>query len=404
MKMRGFRFPCRTVLFVAALLAGCHRGEAGDEGRRDGSAAPTPTSERAARGVHVAPALVDSGRIRTARVARRPPIGAVRLPADVVATPEGAAEAGTLLAGRIARFESREGDPVKRGQILAWIDAPEAARAVADLVRAKTRTETQSRKVARLEGLVASEAATHIALEDARLELDLARADLAAARTLVGSLGLAEPSESISDKGAAIPARLPIRSPVDGVVVERSAPLGAHVTPETRLFRLVSEGRALVEARIADGADVTISPTDRAYVLRRGRDRCAARVLGVLPQVEASTRSRKVRLAPEGICEGLTPGAQAEVQIEVSAANADSGVDDALVVPARAALETKATTIVFVKGSAPGAFDVRPIEPGLRIGDDLVVVDGLAEGEEVVVDGAVLLKGELMRSELGGEE
>jgi cobalt-zinc-cadmium efflux system membrane fusion protein len=137
-----------------------------------------------ARMVRVAPGLVESGRIRTVRATRRAPKGAVRLPAEIVASPEGAAETGTLLAGRIARFEFREGDRVKRGQVLAWVDAPEAARAVSDLIRARARTETQSRKVKRLEGLVASEAAAQVALDDARLELELARADLAAARTL----------------------------------------------------------------------------------------------------------------------------------------------------------------------------------------------------------------------------
>ncbi|MBX3206240.1 MAG: efflux RND transporter periplasmic adaptor subunit [Labilithrix sp.] len=357
------------------------------------------------RAVHIAPALVDAGRVRTAPVTRRRPTGALRLPADVVATPEGAAEAGTLLAGRVARFESREGDHVRRGQVLAWLDAPEAARAVADFVRARTRTQTLARKVTRLEGLVASEAATRAVLDEARLELDLARADLSAARTFLGSLGVAEPAEAPEGKAPSLPAQLPVRSPVDGVVVERNAALGAHVTPETRLFRLVSEGRVLVEARIADGADVVLTSSDLAHVQRRGGERCPARVLGVLPQVETSTRSRKVRLAPDVACVGLAPGAQVEVEIAVPArASPDGGADDVLVLPAAAALEIKSTTIVFVKGAEAGAFEVRPIEPGLRIGGDLVVGAGVAEGEEVAVEGAILLKGELMRSELGGEE
>jgi membrane fusion protein, heavy metal efflux system len=406
---------CRVHIFfraaiLTAMLAGCSRhGPDGTTGGQGGATAAPPASSKRApvtRGVHVAPELVAAGRIHTTRVVRRRPTGAVRLPADVVASPEGAAEAGTLLAGRVARFEFREGDHVKRGQVLAWLDAPEAARAVADLIRARTRTETQSRKVARLEGLIASEAATQVALDDARLELDLARADLAAARTFLGSLGLPEPGPTSGSGAPALLAQLPVRSPVDGIVVERNAPLGAHVTPETRLFRLLSEGRVLIEARIADGANVVLLPSHLAHVQPRGGGvRCAARVLGVLPQVDAPTRSRRVRLAPEGACAGLVPGAQADVEVEVAApASPDGGVDDVLVVPARAVLDMKTAMVVFVKGREPGAFDVRPIEPGLRIGDDLVIGAGVTEGDEVVVDGAILLKGELMRSELGGEE
>lgn len=396
-----------AAILIAAPLAGfgCRGSDGTARGQTEATAATAPSTRAPVmREVHVGPGLVDAGRIKTVRVVRRRPTGALRLPADVVATPEGAAEAGTLLAGRIARFEFREGDRVKRGQVLAWLDAPEAARAVADLIRARTRTETQSRKVTRLEGLVASEAATQVALDEARLELDLARADLAAARTLLGSLGLAEPSSIAGGGASVLVAQLPVRSPVDGIVVERNAALGAHVTPETRLFRLLSEGRVLVEARIADGANVVLTPSDLAHVQRRGGVRCAARVLGVLPQVDAATRSRKVRLAPEGPCVGLVPGSQAEVQVDVSAPASDGGGEDVLVVPARAALEMKSATILFVRAREPGAFEVRPIEPGIGMGEDLVVGAGVTEGEEVVVDGTILLKGELMRSELGGED
>jgi cobalt-zinc-cadmium efflux system membrane fusion protein len=406
----------RASVFAAILLLGCsradNRAEKSSSPRAQAPAAASAARAQAPHAVHVAPELVETGRIRTAHVTRREPTGAVRLPAEVVASPEGAAEAGTLLAGRIARFEAREGDRVKRGQVLAWLDAPEAARAIADLVRARARTETQSRKVARLEGLVASEAATQIALDEARLELDLARADLAAARTLVASFGLNELAATGAthtrrdEKDAPVlSAQLPVRSPVDGTIVERTAALGAHVTPETHLFRLVSEGRVIVEARIADGSSVVLAPGNVAHVEARGGTRCNAHVLGALPQVDSTTRSRRVRLVPEDTCNGLVPGSQAEVQIEVSAPlRSDAGAEPVLVVPAAAIMEMKSAPIVFTKGHEPGAFHVRAIEPGLRIGDDRVVHAGVADGEEVVVEGAVLLKGELMRSELGGEE
>lgn len=365
----------------------------------------------APRVVRVAPALVQDGRVHTVPVVRRKPTGIVHLPANVVASPEGAAEAGALLAGRVARFECREGDHVRRGQVLAWLDSPEAAHATADLIRAKTRTETQARKVARLEGLVASEAATQVALDDARMDLDLARADLSAARTIVTSLALTTAAGAAGDP---IPAQLPVRSPVDGIVVERGAALGAHVSPQTRLFRLVTEGRVLVEARITEGSNIAPSPSDVAHVDLRGarsaaprtEKGCTAKVLGVLPEVDPQTRTRTVRLMPEGgagsPCARLVAGAQADVEIEV-APSTTAALGDVLVVPAWSSVELKTATIVFIKTREPGVFDVRPIEPGIRIGEDLVINAGVAEGEEIVATGAVLLKGELMRSELGAD-
>ena len=98
------------------------------------------------------------------------------------------------------------------------------------------------------------------------------------------------------------------------------------------------------------------------------------------------------------------PGAQAEVEVEVPAPSVDGGVDQLLTVPTVAIVELKTAMILFVRGNEPGTFEMRPVEAGLRLGDQIAVHAGVAEGEEVVVEGTVLLKGELMRAELGGED
>jgi cobalt-zinc-cadmium efflux system membrane fusion protein len=122
-------------------------------------------------------------------------------------------------------------------------------------------------------------------------------------------------------------------------------------------------------------------------------------VIEALPEIDPATRSRKVRIAADAECKGLFAGAQADVEIETGS----EGIE-ALVVPSSAFVELKTATIVFVGTRTRGTFDVRPVQPGARIGGDVVVPAGLHEGDEVVVEGAVLLKGELIRSELGGEE
>lgn len=365
-----------TTIAALAILASCKNEEPRPAAKPD---AGSPL-------LHVSPSLVDAGRLVTGRVTRKPPAGIVRLAAEVVASPEGMAEAGSLVSGRLARFEAREGDTVKAGQVLAWLDAPEAARATADFLRARARSETAQKRVTRLEPLVAQEAATQVALEDARLELVNARADLAAARAVLGSFGLGEPGSD----GANV--RVPIRSPVDGTIVERTAPLGAHVTPEMHLFRVVHEGGVLVEAKLPDGSSVVLPPAATAEIEQRGAPVCKARVIGTLPEVVATTRTRRVRLRPEG-CSGLVSGAQAEARIVVP-----GGDGEVLTVPASAVLDVKSTTVVFTRRG--DGYELRPVDLGVRIGDDRVVRSGVSEGEEVVTEGAVLLKGELLRSEL----
>ncbi len=390
----------RLVVLAATVLGSCKTKEE-SPGTHEKHAPYTDASPPlGATTLHVDPSLLDAGRLRTALVERREPTGSIRLPADVVASAEGLAEAGTLVAARVARFEAREGDRVKRGDVLAWLDSPDAAHAIADVVRARARTDATAKKLSRLESLVKAEATSALAVDEARLELDIARADLVAARTVIASLGVEEPALGSAPRVA---AQMPVRSPVDGVIVERGATLGGHVGPETKLFRLITEGRILVHARIADGspllpdAGVSVEVTPKG-----GGSPCLGRVLAVLPEVDSSTRSRTVRIAPDRACAGLFVGGQAEVAVPIaSAKGGPSG--GMLVIPSVATVEIRGAPFAFVAHATLGSFDARPLELGPRIGEFVAVRAGLREGEPIVVDGAILLKGELIRSELGGE-
>jgi membrane fusion protein, heavy metal efflux system len=380
-------------------------GETVAPGSSAAAASAAAVASAPARPLVVAPALVESGRIRTAKVTSGAPTGTLRFPADVVASAAGAAEAGSLIAGRIARFAVTEGAHVKRGEVLAWVEAPEAARALADVLRARARTEAYERKVVRFEGLVAAEAGTTLALEEARLELSLARADLSAARTLAGSLGLGEPSARPASS-AALFAQLPIRSPVAGTVVARTVSLGSHVTPETTVFRLVGEGASavVVEARVPEVAAARVQTDAAAALVPREGARCSARVVAVLPEVDAATRTRRVRLAPDDACLGLVAGAQTEVELVLQSKEAKANEERVVLVPPEALVESRGASLVFVRGATPFVFEMRAVEPGGLLGDRRIVRAGLAVGEEIVVEGAILLKGELLRKELGGDE
>jgi len=51
-----------------------------------------------------------------------------------------------------------------------------------------------------------------------------------------------------------------------------------------------------------------------------------------------------------------------------------------------------------------GLFELRSVHTGERAGADVEVLNGVAPGETVVVDGSFLLKGQLLRSTLGEDE
>ncbi|HRG97673.1 MAG TPA: efflux RND transporter periplasmic adaptor subunit [Polyangiaceae bacterium] len=380
--------PAPLALGFAFALLGCGRA-ARVEPSRDAAPAEAPRASE----VSVDPSLVADGRVAVAPTQRRALRGDLRLPAEVVSSAAGAAEVSSLCAGRVASIEAREGDKVKRGQVLAWLDSQEAARLVSEAVRARARAEAAQRRLDRQEALARDRATSAAAVDDARTDLSTARAEAAAARTLLAAVGLWEPP---AGGDGPLPSRAPLRSPIDGVVTERLVALGAPVTPDKVLFRVVASEHVVVDGLWADPSAPPPPPGTLVALHPRGRaaPSCAGRVVAALAVVEASARARRLRVSPSGPCAFLLPGAF----VDMTVTSEDAA--PALALARGAVVEVRGASMVFVATSKPGAFLPRAVRLGASTSDDVAVLDGLAEGERVVVVGSVLLKGELLRAEL----
>jgi cobalt-zinc-cadmium efflux system membrane fusion protein len=74
-----------------------------------------------------------------------------------------------------------------------------------------------------------------------------------------------------------------------------------------------------------------------------------------------------------------------------------------LAIPSAAVQEVDDHYSVFVR-LAEAQFELRPVHTGDRAGEYVEVLNGLTAGEEVVVEGSFLLKGQLLRASLGEDE
>jgi cobalt-zinc-cadmium efflux system membrane fusion protein len=96
----------------------------------------------------------------------------------------------------------------------------------------------------------------------------------------------------------------------------------------------------------------------------------------------------------------LIPGSFVDV-VFASTGAPESG-PAGLVVPRTAIVEVSGKPTVFVADSTPGQFSARGVQTGSGDATSVSVDSGLAAGEQVVVEGALLLKGELVRADLEG--
>jgi cobalt-zinc-cadmium efflux system membrane fusion protein len=374
------------------------------------AAEPAPSASAAPAGqVRIDRSLLDQGRVRTLRIEARRIDQPLTYPGELVADEAGRAEAGSLVSGRVASLEVDAGATVRKGQALAWVDAPEVGRASAELIRARARAEVAQRKAARQKELEGQQATSKNAVDEAQAEARVAQADLAAARGLLASLGGAAPSEEALERASGLRGRIAIRSPIDGLVAERRAVLGGAVTPDQALFTIVAAGHAVALVRLPEGLATGSLLQARASLSPRlpGPDApapCGARVQGDLGVVDPATRTRSLRVVPDGPCAWLRPGGFVSVTLDPQAPEAArAGAPDprpiGLLLPREALTELRGDAVVFV--AEGDGYVARGIRSRTGPGDSVIVEAGLRAGETVVVSGALLLKGELLRAEFG---
>ena len=287
------------------------------------------------------------------------------------------------VTGYLIKQNYREGEAVKKGQVLFEIDArtfqttveqAKAARsqqqanhatAAANLARIKPLAEKNAVSRKDLDDAIGSELSARAALDQTTAALETARLNLDFTR---------------------------ITSPIDGVAGIAKAQIGDLLSPTAqtelttvstldpiKVYISLSEQEYLRHLKAAPGnkadsvplelilSDGSVYPETGKFILL---DR----------QVDASTGTFKLGAVFPNKNNLLRPGLFGKVRATISVKK------DALLVPQRAVTEIQGKYLVAVVG--PGnVVDVRPVKPAERIGTDWIISEGLKAGESIIMEG-----------------
>jgi Cu(I)/Ag(I) efflux system membrane fusion protein len=238
-------------------------------------------------------------------------------------------------------------------------------------------------------------------LESARQEyLDAQRIgnqDLVdASRERLRALGLDAGAGRVANGGRAS-GRVPFHAPISGVVTELAVREGAMVTPEMMVMTITELGSLWVIAEIPESQAGWVRAGTAAEIRLASLpgEALAGRVDYVYPELSMETRTLRARIVLDGAREGLRPNMLANVTL-VGEAGAP-----AVMIP-RSALIRSGSEDRVVVALGDGRFAPRRVTAGPESGDRIVIRDGLAEGEQVVVAGQFLLDSEAnLRAGLG---
>ena len=398
-----FPKPVGVAILLTALTVGCGRGASSPASAPPKADAPGEAREPAAVQKHDEASI-----IRLSEVARQRASIAVlsvqpRSVSDVLSAPaelqlngDRVAMVGPRAAGRVARIDVSMGDRVAVGTILASIDSPDVGSLLASYTSAQAAESVAQRTYQREKDLFARRISAEREVLAAEAELARVTSERRTVESRLQALGIA-----LSPAGSPSPASalLPIRSPIQGTVIERNATIGATVGPDTVLFKLADLSTLWLVAKVPETTmrDIRRGDTVTVKVDALPDQPVSGRVSYIGATVSDTTRTVDVRIDVPNRTGELKPGMFARAQF---ATRGTRQLSDQILIPQIAVQELNRKRVVFVPRS-DGGFDVREVTVGASAGDDIEVLSGLKAGDTVVTTGSFTLKSQAVRGEAG---
>ncbi len=271
--------------------------------------------------------------------------------------------------GQVAEILADVDDYVEKNAVVVRLRDTEhqarVAQAAADLKSATAQLNQARDEFARVEGLYKKKNVSDSAMDKAEADLKSAQARLEAAQA-----GLQQAQEQL--------AYTQIRAPYAGIVTHRHVELGEIASPG----QPVMSGVSLEELRVIVDVPQSVIPAVRELgeihiylpdggIAKTGR-------ITVFPFADLGSNTFKVRIDLAERVKDLFPGMFVKTGIV-------TGKKRELTVPKVAVVYRSEVTGVYVV-DADGAIRFRQIRVGRVLGDDLVVLAGLTEGEQVALD------------------
>jgi membrane fusion protein, multidrug efflux system len=266
------------------------------------------------------------------------------------------------ISGRVSRIFFKEGDRVKKGQILVRINDEEQQ---AQLKRLRYNIKLNEDQEFRQKRLLEKEAISQQEYDIALTQLNSIRAEL-------------QQLEAIIDKYS-------IRAPFSGVIGLRYISEGSYVSPTSQIAFMQDIDRVKIEFSIPEKYAYQVKPGSKIAFYITGRDTSyEGTVYAIEPKIDLATRSVRIRAISPNPGGELFPGAFARVELTLET------IDDAIMIPTEALIPELQGQKVFLYKN--GRAISSPVETGLRTERAIQITKGVASNDSLIVTGLLQLK------------
>jgi len=278
--------------------------------------------------------------------------------------------------GYLKSWRTDIGTEVKKGQLLAEIDAPEVDRqltqALADLETARANENLSSSTNERWQGLLATDS---VSKQDADEKAGDAAAKKAAVNSAAANVARLRELESFKR----------VVAPFDGVVTVRNTDIGALINAGQssggELFRIADTQKLRIYVQVPEAYAALAKPGLEAELkfTTPGSRTVSARTVRTANALDPTLRTLQVELQIENAHREVLPGAYAEVHFKLG------GNPATLRLPANTVLFRSAGLQVATVDRA-GHVKLKSIVQGRDFGNSIEVLSGIDADDRVVVN------------------
>ncbi|NNG17913.1 MAG: efflux RND transporter periplasmic adaptor subunit [Gemmatimonadales bacterium] len=303
----------------------------------------------------------------------------IRTVGEVKAPEPNLANVTPKIEGFVERlYVASSGESVRRGQPVLALYSPQLVAAQEELLTARRladRVDSTSREAWRS-----------------------AQAMLEAARRRLAYWDITAEQIAAIEESGEVTKTLTLVAPVTGIVLEKLVVEGQQVTPGMLLYRMADLSSVWVEGDVfeQDIQFVRVGAQAHIEVAAYPGEHLMGQVSFVYPTIDQPSRTNRVRLTAQNPGLRLKPGMFATIYLDVTVGT------DVLTVPMDAVVVTGERNVVFVHDTS-GTLGPREVVLGARAADRVVILSGLAEGEEIVAAANFLVDAESRLGSTAGD-
>jgi cobalt-zinc-cadmium efflux system membrane fusion protein len=401
--------------------------------RADRALALLPRAENSSRCKHYQTRIqfasieaIDKAGLDIAVVDQAPIIETINANGEVIYDQTHLAHLSSRVTGAVWQVIKQVGEQVHKGQVLALIDSTDVGKAKAELLQSIAELRLKQENVTRLQPLASEGAVPGKQLREAEAAMQEAQIRLLSAGQTMTNLGmpveidqfdqlnteqiakqiqfLGLPSSLVDELERNTTSNLfPIRSPLDGVVIDCKVVPGESVDTASIIFGVADLTRMwlMLDVRQEDVSHVSLGRPVLFLTSDTKGELVKGTVAWISTETDDKTRTVKVRVE--------LPNSEHKLRSNTFGTGRIVLRDEpkATVIPTEAVHTDGDCNIVFVRDKnfleegAPKFFHIREVRVGVQNGDTSEIIAGLLPGEVVACKNSMVLEAQLLKSNLG---